>query len=45
MECPFIWKAIWLASVWTIWKEINNRVFDHKELSPDKLIYNIKLLM
>jgi hypothetical protein len=40
-----IWKAIWLASVWTIWKEKNNKVFDYKELSPDKLIYNIKLLM
>jgi hypothetical protein len=38
-------QAILLASSWTIWKERNNRVFDHKELSFDKLICNIKLLV
>jgi hypothetical protein len=34
-------QAIWLASIWAIWKERkkerNNRVFDHKKLLPNNV--------
>ncbi|GAU41808.1 hypothetical protein TSUD_299740 [Trifolium subterraneum] len=35
-------QAIWLANVWFIWKERNSRVFNHKEMSTERLVYNIK---
>jgi hypothetical protein len=30
-------KLIWLACVWIIWKEMNNRVFNNKALAPAQL--------
>jgi hypothetical protein len=36
-------EAIWLVTVWTIKKERNMEMFEQKESSCKKLIYNIKV--
>jgi len=37
-------RIIWLASVWIIWKEMNNRVFHQKVAAPQILAEKVKLL-
>jgi len=39
---PFL-KIIWFASVWVLWKERNNRVFQHTASNPSTLIEKVKL--
>jgi len=34
----------WLASVWGIWKERNNKIFKQKNDALDQLVDNIKLM-
>ena len=36
-----VWRAAPLCLFWTVWKEMNNRVFDNKELSDKgiKLVF------
>nr|ABD33378.1 hypothetical protein MtrDRAFT_AC157504g8v2 [Medicago truncatula] len=36
-------RIIWFASVWVIWKEMNNRVFNNVSSSPSVLIEKVKL--
>jgi hypothetical protein len=35
-------KLLWLACVWVIWKERNNRVFNQKDLDIHQIIDNVK---
>ena len=35
-------KLIWLASVWTIWKDRNNRVFKNAEIDPHNIFDKAK---
>ncbi|AES64862.1 hypothetical protein MTR_2g031500 [Medicago truncatula] len=37
-------RLIWLASVWTIWKEKNNRVFKNTTSNLHLLLEKVKLL-
>ena len=36
-------RIIWLASVWVIWKEMNNRPFQNTVSNPSILIEKVKL--
>jgi hypothetical protein len=36
-------QTIWLVTVWSIWKEHNSIVFNRKEMSTKRLVYNIKI--
>jgi len=36
-------KIIWCAAVWVIWKERNNRVFQHTVATPYTFIEKVKL--
>jgi hypothetical protein len=36
-------QTIWLVTVWSIWNERNSRVFNRKEMSIERLVYNIKI--
>ena len=36
-------KVIWFASVWVIWKERNNRVFQNAVTIPSVLVEQVKL--
>jgi hypothetical protein len=36
-------RVIWFASVWVIWKERNNRVFNNASSSPSVLLEKVKL--
>jgi hypothetical protein len=36
-------KIIWFASVWVLWKERNNRVFQNKVSTPYALVEQVKL--
>lgn len=36
-------RLIWFASVWVIWKERNNRVFNNVALNPSVLLEKVKL--
>lgn len=37
-------NVIWFATVWELWKEINNKIFKSKECSILQLVDKIKLL-
>ena len=37
-----ILQAIWFATVWEIWKERNNRVFNEKKCSIHQVVDKIK---
>jgi len=39
----FYLKVIWLACVWEIWKERNNRVFTDKVIDPLRIVEKVKL--
>jgi hypothetical protein len=36
-------QAIWLASIWSIWKARNDRVFNGTTISIDRLLFSIKV--
>jgi len=36
-------KVIWLACVWILWKEQNNRIFKNTALDPSTLTEKVKL--
>jgi len=36
-------KIIWCASVWVLWKERNNRVFQNTDSNPSTLVEKVKL--
>jgi hypothetical protein len=36
-------RIIWFASVWVLWKEMNNRVFQNAVSNPSILIDKVKL--
>jgi hypothetical protein len=36
-------KVIWLACVWAIWKELNNRVFNDTVIDPFHIVEKVKL--
>jgi hypothetical protein len=36
-------QAIWLASIWSIWKARNDRVFNGTAITVDRLIFSIKV--
>ena len=36
-------RIIWFASVWVIWKERNNRIFNNVTLHPSVLLEKVKL--
>jgi hypothetical protein len=38
----YILQAIWFATVWEIWKERNNRVFNDKKCSIQQVVDKIK---
>jgi len=38
-----VFKVIWFACVWEIWKDRNNRVFKNTGSNPSVLIEKIKL--
>ncbi|GAU34577.1 hypothetical protein TSUD_29230 [Trifolium subterraneum] len=37
-------QVLWLACCWSIWKERNNRLFAHKELSVEALVEKVKII-
>jgi len=39
----FYLKVIWLACVWEIWKERNNRVFTDTIIDPFRIVEKVKL--
>jgi len=40
---PFV-KSIWLACVWVVWKERNNRLFNQKALVPKQITDKVIML-
>jgi hypothetical protein len=36
--------VIWHVCVWVIWKERNNRIFQHKLLTSDRLVDRVKYM-
>nr|ABN08842.1 hypothetical protein MtrDRAFT_AC161399g41v2 [Medicago truncatula] len=36
-------EVIWFASVWVLWKERNNRVFQNSISNPSVLVEQVKL--
>ena len=46
LGCKFVrknilWKLVWYASLWKLWLERNNRVFDNKRKSVDAIVDSI----